>query len=118
MMLDVEGRTVAAPEESLAAQDEELGRERLNARYRGIYIGRSIVRGAEHVEELIGPPPPLWRRSLDSLYRNRSARRCSSAGDSSGSSHSSGRSPPVSSWPPTGRSAIAAARCGSATCPR
>ena len=68
MMLDVKGRTVAAPEESLAAQDEELGRERFNARYRGIYIGRSIVRGAEHVEELIGPPPPLWRRSLDSLY--------------------------------------------------
>ena len=55
-------------EESLKRLDAEYARPYLDRAYRGTYIGRSIVRSAETVEELYGPPPDDVLEALDKLY--------------------------------------------------
>lgn len=62
--------TLAPLEESLARLDEQYSRAYLDPAYRGVYLGRSIVRHAQRVEQLYGPLPPRERllAELDALY--------------------------------------------------
>ncbi len=62
--------TPVATEVSLTKLDEQYARGFFNPRYRGAYLGRSIVRHAKRVEELYGlaPPPERLVRELDRLY--------------------------------------------------
>jgi len=57
-------------EESLTKLDAEYSRAYLNPSYRGIYLGRSIVRHARNVDDLYGPLPPQNEliAELDKLY--------------------------------------------------
>ena len=55
-------------EDSMEALDAQFGREFFNSRYRGLYLGRSIVRGASRPGTLIDPLVPTWRKQLDDLY--------------------------------------------------
>jgi Zn-dependent protease with chaperone function len=61
---------IAPPEETLARVDEQYSRAYLDPIYRGVYLGRSIVREARRAEELYGPLPAGdgVRAELDSLY--------------------------------------------------
>lgn len=57
-------------EESLKRLDEQFDRAYLNRAYRGAYLGRSIVRHADSVQDLYGEAPPTDRilATLDALY--------------------------------------------------
>lgn len=55
-------------EESVRALDVWFDRESLKSRYRGLYIGRSVVRGVARPEMLVAEAPPAWRDQLDALY--------------------------------------------------
>ena len=68
VVLQSQGTDPLPGEESLRALDEWFDRESLKSRYRGVYIGRSVVRGAARPELLVAPAPPGWRDQLDALY--------------------------------------------------
>ena len=68
LLLESADKDTVPVEDSLAALDEQFGREYLNSRYRGIYLGRSMVRSAGQPENLVERPPADWRAQLDSLY--------------------------------------------------
>ena len=55
-------------EESLRAVDDSFDRAFLDPRYRGVYLGRSAVRGARTPAELYLPPDRAGALSLDQLY--------------------------------------------------
>jgi Zn-dependent protease with chaperone function len=57
-------------EETLARLDQEYARAFLDPAYRGVYLGRSIVRHAREVGELYGHPPatPVVPAALADLY--------------------------------------------------
>jgi Zn-dependent protease with chaperone function len=55
-------------EDSLAALDAEFNREFLKPSYRGVYIDRSVTRGAERVEDLYSPLAEVSVADLDSFY--------------------------------------------------
>ena len=62
-----EGAT-ASMEDSLAALDESLNRESLDPRYRGVYLGRSVVRGARTSAALVDPDATVDAESFARLY--------------------------------------------------
>ena len=68
LMLESAGKETVPLEQSVQALDEQFGREYLNSRYRGVYLGRSVVRSAARPEMLIESPPPTWRQQLGALY--------------------------------------------------
>ena len=68
VMLESADKETVPVEESLAAIDEQFGREYLNSRYRGVYLGRSMVRSAGRPEDLVEAAPVDWRGQLDALY--------------------------------------------------
>jgi len=55
-------------EDSIEALDAQFGRELFNSRYRGVYLGRSTVRGAARPAMLVDPMMNEWRQQLDQLY--------------------------------------------------
>jgi len=57
-------------EESLAAVDKLFGPRYFDPAYRGVYLGRSVVRGAEKVGQLYGaaPGPDELAVALEALY--------------------------------------------------
>jgi Zn-dependent protease with chaperone function len=57
-----------AIEDSLEALDAQFSREYFNSRYRGVYLGRSVVRGTDKVEALFDANLLTWRKQLDELY--------------------------------------------------
>ena len=67
-LLDSELKQTVPIENSLAAVNAQFESEYLNSRYRGVYLGRSVVRAAVRPEMLVEPPPNDWRRRLDDLY--------------------------------------------------
>lgn len=65
------GKTEAAPvapEESIEALNKQFAREYLASRYRGVYLGRSVVRSAAHVSDLYGPLPSDPVAAAKALY--------------------------------------------------
>ena len=68
LLLESKDKETIPQEESFAAIEEQFGREYLNSRYRGIYLGRSLVRAAGRPENLLEPAPMDWRTRLDTLY--------------------------------------------------
>jgi len=73
-MAEAEGREVPEIEpldESLARVDSGLDKPFLDRRYRGAYLGRSVVRATEDADGLCDPLPegePAVRAALDGLY--------------------------------------------------
>ncbi len=57
-------------EKSLARVDEDFGRAYLDPDYRGLYLGRSVTRYGERVEDLYAPSAPagVGTEQLDALY--------------------------------------------------
>src|SRR5438093_3602146 len=68
LMLESAGKETAPLDASIESLEKAFGREYLDSRYRGIYLGRSIVRAVERTEMLLEPAPPDWRQQLDHLY--------------------------------------------------
>jgi hypothetical protein len=66
-MFAAAGKPTIPVEESLGTLNEQLGREFLDPRYRGVYLGRSIARSAERAEGLFSTVHPGWREQLDPL---------------------------------------------------
>ena len=55
-------------EDPLAILSQQFGREFFNARYRGVYFGRSIARHATDVNELLADKQEASEAALDALY--------------------------------------------------
>lgn len=56
------------PAETLAEVDRQFDRECFEGRYRGVYLGRTVVRSAEHVSELFEDDARADRAALHALY--------------------------------------------------
>ncbi len=68
VLQQAQGKETVPLNESLAALSEPFDREHLKSRYRGVYLGRSAVRGAPRPEALVEAAPADWRQQLDQLY--------------------------------------------------
>ncbi|HKE90490.1 MAG TPA: M48 family metalloprotease [Gemmatimonadales bacterium] len=68
VLLESQGKEPEPMADSVAALQHQFAREFLDRRYRGVYLGRSVVRGAEHAAALTAAPPDDWRTTLDHLY--------------------------------------------------
>lgn len=55
-------------EDSIRELDNQFDRESLNRRYRGVYLGRSVVHQVERAADLYGPSLEVSIADLDSLY--------------------------------------------------
>jgi Zn-dependent protease with chaperone function len=55
-------------EQTLQALDADFALESLQPRYRGLYLGRSVVRGAERAEQLVDRGAGATPEDLDALY--------------------------------------------------
>ncbi len=68
-IMKVGDATLVDAVESVAVLDQAFAREDLKPRYRGLYLGRSVVRWATRPDELWrDAPPDDWRAHLDDLY--------------------------------------------------
>lgn len=67
-LLDASGTPPVADEASREALDRQFSREYLASRYRGVYLGRSVVRGATHPDELVGALPDDPLAAATALY--------------------------------------------------
>jgi Zn-dependent protease with chaperone function len=67
-LLQSAGKETVPVEQTLDALNEQFAREFLHSRYRGVYLGRSVVRGAATAEDLVGSPAENWRAELEALY--------------------------------------------------
>src|SRR6059036_1044765 len=63
-MLAVPGKEAVAIGTSMEALNAQFERPFLNSQYRGLYLNRSVVRVAAHVDDLVGPAPADWRERL------------------------------------------------------
>ena len=68
MMMGPDAPAAASSEEWMEVVDGHFAREFLNSRYRGCYLGRSVVRSAARASMLVDPPSKVWRQQLDDLY--------------------------------------------------
>jgi Zn-dependent protease with chaperone function/tetratricopeptide (TPR) repeat protein len=68
LMIGPDAKEPVPIEDSIEALDEQFSREYFNSRYRGVYLGRSIVRGAARPSMLVDPMMSGWRQQLDQLY--------------------------------------------------
>jgi Zn-dependent protease with chaperone function len=68
VLLQSKGKETVPVEDSLAALDQEFGTESFQARYRGLYLSRSVVRAAPRPDALVDPAPEGWKTLLDELY--------------------------------------------------
>jgi Zn-dependent protease with chaperone function len=67
-LLDAADTPPVADEASREALDRQFGREYLASRYRGVYLGRSVVRSAMHADDLVGALPDDPLVAAASLY--------------------------------------------------
>ena len=67
-MIGPESTEPVAIEESVEKLDAQFNREFLKSDYRGIYLGRSVVRSAPRATMLVEPMVGSWRQHLDALY--------------------------------------------------
>jgi Zn-dependent protease with chaperone function len=67
-LLQVQGKEPVAIEQTLGALNDEFARDFLASRYRGIYLARSVTRGARTPDDLLDAAPDNWRDELDQLY--------------------------------------------------
>ena len=68
VMAGPEAKDPVPIEDSLEALDAQFAREFFGSQYRGVYLGRSIVRAAARPAMLIDAPMSGWRQRLDGLY--------------------------------------------------
>jgi Zn-dependent protease with chaperone function len=66
-MMGLDAKEPVPIDESLEALDAQFSREYFATEYRGVYLGRSVVRGAAKPQSLVEPVAD-WRRHLDQLY--------------------------------------------------
>ncbi len=64
LLLAVPSKDAVAINRSMEALNAQFERPFFNSRYRGLYLNRSVVRGAAHVDDLVGPAPADWRERL------------------------------------------------------
>src|SRR3989442_5341100 len=64
MVLAVAGKETVAIGTSMEALNAQFERPFLSSHYRGLYLNRSVVRGAAHVDDLVGPAPADWRARI------------------------------------------------------
>ena len=67
-MIGEDAKSPVPIEDSMEAVETYFGREFFDSRYRGVYLGRSVVRAASRAADLVDPSPSNWRQQLDQLY--------------------------------------------------
>ncbi len=68
MLLTAPAQDTVAIDKSMEALNAQFERPFLHNRYRGLYLNRSVVRGAAHVDDLVELAPADWRERIQRLY--------------------------------------------------